>query len=199
VRESDAGAMVLTGRAGFLSAGLNLKVLPMLEVPQLMQVLKAFGRVVSDELFMMPIPCVAAVSGHAIAAGAMLALACDVRVLAKGAFKFGLNEVPGGLPLPAFGVELMRLAAPPPHLTRLTMHGVMLTPEETLALGLCDELVDPGEVLPRALARADALAELPQSAYAATKLNVRGPTVEYTRARLEPEMQALGKALGARG
>jgi enoyl-CoA hydratase len=148
---------------------------------------------------MMPLPCVAAVSGHAIAAGAMLALACDVRVQARGAFKFGLNEVPGGLPLPAFGVELMRLQVAPHHLAKLTMQGVMLTPDEVLAHGLCDELVEPGEVLPRALARAEALAELPLTAYAATKNNERGPCVTYTRASLEPEMVALGKALGARG
>lgn len=199
VRESDAGAMVLTGRTGFLSAGLNLKVLPTLEVPALMKVLRSFARVVGDELFMMPLPCVAAVSGHAIAAGAMLALACDVRVAARGAFKFGLNEVPGGLPVPAFGVELMRQVSPPRHLAKLVMHGQLLNPDEALAHGLVDELVEPAEVLPRALARAAALAELPLSAYQATKLNVRGPTVDYTRARLEPEMTALGKALAGRG
>src|SRR5436190_969975 len=82
-------------------------------------------------------------SGHAIAAGCMLALACDVRVMARGAFKLGLNEVPGGLPLPAFGVELMRLAVSPQHLTRLALHGVMLNPDEALAHGLVEQLVDP--------------------------------------------------------
>lgn len=199
VRASDAGAMVLTGRTGFLSTGLNLKVLPMLEVPELMKVLMRFGQVVGDELFMMPIPCVAAVTGHAIAAGAMLALACETRILARGAFKFGLNEVPGGLPLPAFGVELMRMAVAPHHLTKLTMHGVMLTPDEALAHGLCDAVLEPSEVLPAAIAKAEALAELPLSAYSATKLNVRTPTVQYARARLEPEMQSLGKALAGRG
>ena len=198
VRGSDAGAMVLTGRTGFLSAGLNLKVLPMLEVPELMKVLMRFGQVVGDELFTMPIPCVAAVTGHAIAAGAMLALACDSRILARGAFKFGLNEVPGGLPIPAFGVELMRMACAPQHLTKLTMYGVMLPPDEVLAHGLCDAVLEPGEVLPAAIAKAEALAELPLSAFTATKMNVRGPTAEYARARLEPEMRALGKALSGR-
>ncbi len=199
VRASDAGAMVLTGRPGFLSAGLNLKVLPTLEVPELMKVLRTFARVVGDELFMMPLPCVAAVSGHAIAGGAMLALACDVRIAARGPFKLGLNEVPGGLPVPAFGVELMRHVSPPRHMAKLVMHGTMLTPDEALAHGIVDELVEPSELLPRALARAEALAELPLSAYQATKVNVRGPSVEYTRARLDPEMEALGKALSGRG
>ena len=199
VRASDAAAMVLTGRAGFFSAGLNLKVLPMLEVPDLMKVLLRFGQVVGDELPLMPMPTVAAVTGHAIAAGAMLALGCDARILARGAFKFGLNEVPGGLPIPAFGVELMRMAAAPRDLFKLTVQGVMLPPDEVLAHGLCDAVLEPAEVLPAALARAEALAELPLSAYAATKLNVRGPNVAYARARLEPEMQALGGAMSARG
>src|SRR4051794_12719907 len=110
VRASDAGAMVLEGRPGFLSAGLNLKVLPNLELPELMQVLKRFAQVVGDELFNLPLPTVAAVSGHAIAGGCMLALGCDVRLMARGNFKLGLNEVPGGIPLPVFAVEMMRLA-----------------------------------------------------------------------------------------
>jgi enoyl-CoA hydratase/carnithine racemase len=79
------------------------------------------------------------------------------------------------------------------------MHGVMLTPDEAFAHGLVDELVEPNELMPRALARAEALAELPRSAYQATKVNVRGPSVEYTRARLEPEMAALSQALSGRG
>jgi enoyl-CoA hydratase len=199
MRGSDAGALVLTGRTGFLSAGLNLKLLPALELPQLLKVLERFAQVVGDELFMMPLPCVAAVSGHAIAAGAMLALACDVRLLARGAFKFGLNEVPGGLPLPSFGAELMRQAVSPQHLVKLTMHGVMLNPDEALAHGLCDAVLEPHQVLPQAVARAQALAELPPTAYVATKQVVRGPIVERNRALLRPEMEELGRALGGRG
>lgn len=198
VRASDAGAMVLTGRPGFLSAGLNLKVLPNLELPELLQVLRRFAQVVGDELFMLPLPTIAAVTGHAIAAGAMLALACDNRLLARGAFKFGLNEVPGGLPLPQFGAELMRLSCRPRDVVKLTMHGVMLKPDEVLEHGLCDAVLDPSEVLPAAIAKATALAELPLSAFQATKLTVKGALVEIHRRTFEPEMKALGEALGGR-
>jgi len=197
VEKSDAEAAVLTGREGALSAGLNLKVLPTLEPKALIEVLERFATVIGYELFMFPKPLVAAVSGHAIAAGAMMALACDVRIFAKGAFKFGLNEVPGGLPMPAFGVELIRHAVAPHFLTEMVLHGKMIDPDTCLQRNIAEAVLDPRELRDAALARARQLAQLPQDPYAVTKRKLRGQGAEYARSILGYEMKILGKALGA--
>jgi enoyl-CoA hydratase len=197
VQSSDADAAVLTGREGAFSAGLNLKVLPTLEPKALIEVLERFAQVVGYELFMFPKPLVAAVSGHAIAAGAMMALACDVRLFAKGAYKFGLNEVPGGLPMPAFGVELIRHAVAPHYLTEMVMHGKMIDPDTCLTRQIAEAVLDAKELRAAAIARAQQLGQLPQAPYAVTKRKLRGQGAEYARSILSAEMQELGKALGA--
>jgi enoyl-CoA hydratase len=199
VAQSDAPAAVLTGRAGFFSAGLNLKVLPQLEAEPLMKTLHRFAQVVGDQLFLFPKPLVAAVTGHAIAAGAMLALACDARFFADGPFKFGLNEVPGGMPVPQFGVELMRAAVSAQHLSRLVTQGQMLSPPEVLAHGIADAVVGAESLAAVAQQRALQLAELPLQPYTQTKLKVRGPAAAFARNGLAAELDALGRALGQRG
>jgi enoyl-CoA hydratase len=198
IRKSDAGAVLLTGRAGFFSAGLNLKILPNLPDDELLHVINRFGEAV-DALAMFPLPTVAAVTGHAIAGGAILALCCDVRILAAGPHKFGLNEVPGGIVLPSMAVELMRAAAPASELTRLTLFGQMVTPDEALKLGIAHAVVAPQETRATALQRAEQLSELAGDVYATTKLRVRGSAFEYARRSQGKEMAELSKALSAKG
>src|SRR5262249_16712786 len=104
---AQVGAVMLHGRPGFFSAGLDLKVLPALSLPERVETIRAFGRAMLA-LFGFQKPVVAAVTGHALGAGAMLALAADVRLCAEGPFRFGLNEVPIGMVVPTFGVEIAR-------------------------------------------------------------------------------------------
>src|SRR5207253_2771778 len=93
------GAVVIAGRAGVFSAGLNLKLLPTLPPAELARTMVAFGRTML-RVFTFPIPTVAAVSGHAIAGGAMLASACDLRFMAGGPFRLHPNQVAIGPALP---------------------------------------------------------------------------------------------------
>ena len=109
IKACDAAAVVLAGRPGFFSAGLNLKVLPTLSQSEVQRLITRFGEVVL-ELFVFPRPVVAAVGGHALGAGAIFGFASDVRLFAEGAFKYGLNEVPGGLFVPTFGIVTTNLA-----------------------------------------------------------------------------------------
>src|SRR5439155_585142 len=86
------GAVVIAGRPGCFSAGLDLKLMPTLAPDALQRTLLAFGRTML-RVFTFPIPTVAALTGHAIAGGAMLAFACDLRYAADGAYRLHLNEV----------------------------------------------------------------------------------------------------------
>src|SRR6185503_13726107 len=99
------GAVVVAGRPGYFSAGLNLKVLPTLAPDDFRRTMLTFGRTML-RVFTFPIPTVAAVTGHAIAGGAMLAFACDLRHVADGQFRIHLNEVAIGLTLPTWAIML---------------------------------------------------------------------------------------------
>lgn len=197
VEATDASALVLAGRAGFFSAGLNLKLLPTLEVSALQALVKLFGETVF-ELFLFPRPVVAAVGGHALGAGAMFALAADVRLAAEGTFKLGLNEVPAGLFVPTFGIELVRAAASPHLWTRMLVHGATFAPAEAHAERLYESLHAPDALLAAAVSRAAALGELHGTGYAYTKQLVRGPHVAVAKANLGEEISRLGASLSGK-
>lgn len=193
VEKSPALAMVLTGRAGYFSAGLNLKVLPTLALPDLKHLITRFGEI-ALRLFTFPKPVVAAVSGHALGAGGMFAWAADERVQAEGPFKFGLNEVPAGLFVPTFGIEICRASAPNPMLTQLLVHGKVWSPEEQ-ALYRISTVVPGDKLLSTAMERANALTELAGQGYALTKKLVRGPAADFARSRIPIEVELLSQAL----
>lgn len=193
VERSDAAALLYRGRPGYFSAGLNLKVLPTLSSADFVALLDSFGTAVL-ELFLFPRPMVAELSGHAIGAGAMFGFAADVRYFARGAFRFGLNEVPNGMPVPSYGVEVARAALRLSDQLELICHGRMIDPEEALQLRLAAAVSE--DVHPLALARARALSELPSSVYAITKRNLRGALAETVRANLGAESRRFVAALG---
>jgi enoyl-CoA hydratase len=122
-----------------------------------------------ETLFYLPKPVVGAISGHAVAGGAVLALACDVRVMAEGPFRFALNEVNLGIVLPPgiirMGVDAVGLR----HARELFLGGETLAPSRALEIGLVSELAEPDQVLDRAITRARALAAKPAGAFGAIK------------------------------
>ncbi len=195
IARSDATALLYRGRAGYFSAGLNLKVLPTLKDTEWAPLLSAFGECVL-RLFTFPKPVVAEVTGHAIGAGAMLAYAADVRVFQKGAFKFGLNEVPNGMPVPGYGVEVARFALPWASQLDLIVHGRLIDPDEALTLRVAERVEEDAHAV--ALARAQALAQLPTDPYAVTKLNLRGAAAESARSRITAETEQFIQAMAGR-
>lgn len=198
LERSDAGAVVLTGRAGYFSAGMNLKLLPTLTPREVGELVTLMGDV-ALRLFTYPLPVVAAVSGHALGAGAIFSLACDVRLFARGPFRFGLNEVPGGLPLPSFGVEVGRGSIPVELQLEAIAHGRVFSPDEAVALGLGESLHEAPQLLSAAVERARKLAELPRSAYQSTKQRLRGPFSDAAKSRVPGEIAEAVRALGGAG
>lgn len=196
VEQSDARACVLTGRPGFYSAGLNLKALGGLSLEEKQALVAAMGSAVL-KLFLFPKPVVAAVSGHALGAGAMFALAADIRVFADGAFKFGLNEVAMGLFVPSFAIELARAAVSPSRLTELVVHGRVMSPMEALSMHIAEAVHSPEALLAAALIRARGLAALSGRGYALTKRLVRGPMADAARTKIPGELTELSQMLDA--
>jgi enoyl-CoA hydratase len=185
-----AGAVVIAGRPGVFSAGLDLKTLPTLPAPELRAAMLAFGRTML-RVFTFPIPTVAAVTGHAVAGGALLAFACDLRWFAAGSFKLQLNEVAIGLPLPTWAIALAHAAIPRRWHTEAILHARAYAPEEALDRGIADGLVPPDRLLAAATDAALPLTRLDQPSYATSKARHRAQAVQWASALLDAEMGAL--------
>jgi len=197
VEQSRALSVVLTGRPGFLSAGLNLKAIGSLSLDELKTLVADMGECVL-KLFLFPRPVVTAVTGHALGAGAMFALAADACVFADGPYKFGLNEVAAGLFVPSFAIELARASAPAEHLTGLVGHGRTLSPTEALTMSIAEAVHAPEALMEAAVLRAQELAKLSGSGYALTKRLLRGPAAESAQAKLPGELAELARMLDSR-
>jgi len=211
----QARAVVLTGTGGIFSAGVDLKRIHEGGAAYVSE----FLPLLSDALlavFGCPRPVVAALNGHAIAGGAVLAAAADHRVLTTGPGRIGVTELLVGLPFPLAALEILRCAYGTAPLPRLTYTGETRGGDEALATGLVDELAPPEEVLERALAVAARLGDLPAEAFAHTKAQIRQPfherIAEYRHSddprveRMWRSAEALGavksyvdKVLGGRG
>lgn len=183
-REARVPAVV-TGTGGIFSAGVDLVRLLREPVEYTPPFLAALGACFRD-LFEHPLPVVAAINGHAVAGGCILALACDRRIAAEGDYGIGVPELRVGVPFPVVALEILRHALPGHVGDGLVYEGEIVPPPAALERGMVDELVPPGErpgeLLDRAVAAARRLGEIPASSFTATKWALRAPAFERYRA-----------------
>ncbi len=173
---SGAKALVITGREGFFSAGADLKVVPNLDAEGQRGMVTGINRLFAT-LYALERPLVAAVNGHAIAGGLILALCADYRVGSTEG-KLGLTELRAGLPYPAVALAVVRAELSPQATRILTLGAELIDPQRALELGVVDELAAPDAVEERALTVAAEFAQLPLGAYAQVKRQVRGETAD---------------------
>ena len=174
--EDDAvRAVVVRGNERFFSAGLDLKKMAMGEADRI----KNFG---SDDgvsaLWHLKKPTIAEVRGHAIAGGAILALACDLRIACSSPKKIGLNETAIGLAFPLGALEIARSALPKRFFARIILEAELHAPEAALELGFLDEVVPEEALGPRCLELARKLGAYPAGAYAHNQALVRKPSID---------------------
>lgn len=175
---SPAGAAVLTGYDRFFSAGLAIPKLVDLDRPAMRMFIERFARSMM-RVFACEKPIVAAINGHAIAGGCVLALMCDWRILAdEPKLAIGLNETRLGIGLPAIVVEPLRSQVPPTSLVPIALEGRLFDSRQALAVGLVHELVAPAELAARAHAKASELAALPPDGMAQIKRALRAPILD---------------------
>ena len=130
------------------------------------------------KLFVMPKPVVAAVNGHALAGGCILACASDVRWMATGRGRVGVPELLVGVPFPVVALEIVRAATTDAVAARLAVTGSTHLPDEALRLGLIDAVAEPEALLDRARESASQLAAIPALSYALVKRQLRWPTLD---------------------
>lgn len=187
--EGDGSSVVvIAGRAGMFSGGLDLKLLPTLSRDGLRELSETFARTML-RVFTFPLPTVAAVTGHAIAGGAVLAYACDRRYALDGRFRLQLNEVAIGIPMPSWMAAIGGSVIPPHLHVAALLHARAYSPAEARAHGMIDGLVDEGEdVVAHAVVSSADLAAFPRDAYATTKRRLRAADVARVTALLPDEL-----------
>lgn len=191
---ADDAAIVLAGRDGVLSAGLDRRQLtaPAADLERLGVALTR----TTMRLWTEPRPVVMAATGHAIAAGTILALACDHVVAADGDYRWGLNETAIGLVLPQWVVDLARSAVRADRLEGLVLPGRLVGVREAHEVGFAHEVAAPADVRARARARAASLAELPRDVYAANKRRLRGAAADAALAEVDAGIPLLRREAG---
>jgi enoyl-CoA hydratase len=179
--ETEAQAICLVGRPGRFSAGFDLSVMnESLEAAA--GLVMAGGRLML-RLYLHPQPVVAAVTGHALAAGVLLQASCDVRIGADVPAKLGLNETAIGLALPVFAVELARDRINPTELLRATVGAEIYDMPGAVTAGWLDRVVPADQCEAEAIAEARRLGGWSAAAYAQSKRRLRQPVVDLIAER----------------
>lgn len=183
-QDDSVGAVVLHGRPGRFSAGFDLGVMTGTDLGAIIG-LVADGGALVHRLYGCRVPVVAASTGHALAAGALLLLGCDVRMGADVDAKVGLNEVAIKMVLPdwAFTIAAERLSKR--HLQRAVATARITSPRDAVDVGYLDEVVPADELLDRAVAVASEMAAtLDPSAYGRTVDALRGDVLATMQAQI---------------
>jgi len=177
LRASDAKAVVITGQGRMFSAGVDLKRLSEGGADYIRKFLPALHRLY-DAVFYFPKPVVAAINGHAIAGGCVLAACADRRVMARDVGRIGVTEILVGVPFPALAFEIMRQVTPPYFFSETILTGETFTAESAAHRGWINEAVEAGLMMERALSLAQSLAALSPKAFAQKKMQIRQPVTE---------------------
>ena len=176
LRPSPASAVVITGTGRIFSAGVDLLRLLEGGAPYIREFLPALNAMFAA-VFSYPKPVVAAINGHAIAGGCVLACA-DRRLMTAEPGRIGVTELLVGVPYPAVAMEIMRNATARQYFEDAIFGGATYAPGDGMTRGLVHEIVEPDALLGRAVAVAQALAALSPEAFALSKRQTRQPSLE---------------------
>ena len=170
-------AITLTGSGPFFSFGFD--------IPEFLGYTReAFTEYLQDftslyrELYVNPKPIIAALNGHTVAGGCMIAVACDHRIMVTGKAKIGLNEVTFGASVFAGSVDILRNLTGQKNAERILLSGSLYSAEEATLLGLVDQVCEPDQLASSALETAGQFAVPDPVAFASIKRLLRMPIAE---------------------
>jgi enoyl-CoA hydratase len=181
--------VVIAGRPGRFSAGFDLSVMG--EGGEAMYRLLKQGADTSARLLAFDTPVILAVTGHAMAMGALICLSADYRLGVAGNFKLGLNEVTIGMTLPWFGIELARARLQETALTEAVALARIYDPETAREVGYLDEVVSEEEFSERLAGLAQQFSALNMTAHRETKGRVREALLAALKTAQERDFQNI--------
>lgn len=169
----NADAVIISGRPGMFSAGLDVPELLSLDREAFTSYWRGFLRNLKN-IAMMPVPIVFAMTGHAPAGGIVMAIFGDYRIMPKGGFKTGLNEVQIGLVAPPEAQLALVRQIGVHKAEQILVSGEMMDSERALEIGLVDELAeDPEAVVQSAIKWCERHLALPRPAMLKTRAMMR--------------------------
>lgn len=168
LKEYEHEPILITGDEGAFSAGLDSAIDDVLKIREALAIIDE----IIIRLFLHPAPTIAAINGHAIAGGCLLAQACDQRIANNSSgVRIGMPGVALGIMYPPRALRLLQYRVPSYHLETVLLGAERYCPKDALRLGLVDTL--SGHVLVEARERLRELASMPRDAYVAAKLSLR--------------------------
>lgn len=169
-------AVILRGREGMFSGGFDLGEFKKGMEEGLAMVQRGFELLI--RLYGFPMPLVAASTGHGVAMGAFIIMACDSRIGTRGSFKMTLPETAIGMELTPILVALTESRISKRYMTRVALQSEVFSPDQAVDAGFIDEVVEAEELTTRSMEVAQQLAQLPQAQYAENKLAIRAHTLQ---------------------
>ena len=190
--DSNIGGVIITGKEHFFSAGLDLIELYNYNEEEAKSFWHLFLNFVA-QITAFKKPLIAAINGHSPAGGCVIALACDARVMAEGKYIIGLNEVPVGIIVPTSIFDLYSFWLGKADATRSLLAGKLFNPEEALAIGLVDEMVNHESILTAAERKARKYMAYESNTWSQSKLNIRKELIESTSADQSENLEIMLK------
>ena len=177
IRTSPARAVVLTGQGGIFSAGVDL-IRTSEGGPAYVRRFLPVLNAMFDTVFRFPKPVVAAINGHAIAGGCVLACCADRRLMAQGNGRIGVTELLVGLPFPALAFEIMRNVTMSRYFPKAILAGETYLCDGGEERGWIDDVVMAADLMDRAAVAAQTFAAIPAATFAMTKRQMHLPVIE---------------------
>ena len=187
--DDSIGAVVLHGRPGRFCAGFDLGVMRGGDLAAVAALVSDGGDLVR-RLYGSSVPVVAAGTGHALAAGALMLLGCDVRIGTDADCKIGLNEVAIGMVLPGWALTIANDRLSRRHIQLAVATARVTDGAGAVEAGFLDLVLPDAEVLPAAVEKATELAVLNGRAYAGTVIALRGSVLDRMAAQIVADREA---------
>ena len=169
--EADNAIVILTGRDGLFCGGFDLK--EMKGGPQNALDLTSLGSKLARRIMAFPRPVIMVATGHTIAMGAFLALACDYRIIVEGDFKVGLNETLIGMTMHNFGIELARYRLTNNYFNRCVINAEIFNPRDAVRAGFFDRTVPAEQIAMAGPMAGNMFKQLNETAFKQTKQRSR--------------------------
>ena len=166
--ETESGCLIITGKEGMFSAGLDLKTIQGGDIEKIQEMSVSAFKLLA-RIFSFPRPVIAACSGHGIALGTFLLCCCDYRIGVKGDFMLGANEMRTNMVIPTPILELIKFRVNDSHKYRAVLGAEMYSLTDAQDAGLIDEVVNQDELISVAIEKAKDLATMGHPSYSLTK------------------------------
>ena len=184
--EEAKAIVVLKGRDGLFSGGFDLKEIA--KGPEQAVFLTSRGSKMARRIMSFPTPVIGVSTGHCIAMGAFLMLACDYRIGAAGGFKTGLNETMIGMTMHHFGIELARYRIPLNYFHRCVINAEIWSPTDAVKAGFYDQAVPVEELEKATSIIVKGFAQLNMTAFNGTKNKSRAAILRLLDECIESDM-----------